>query len=445
MMKIPQFVPLVESERRSREITGLIIEIFTWGYFFVVLGRIVFGAMILPFIEDFAYNDPPADWAVNFISYTGLDTRSLDYPWSVLAILFGVGSLVGFVVGLTGKGFGHWVASLSKLQVNSPEDSLRIKKHWSFARKEAALVLIATIITGWIVTKVSLNEMFNAAGLSGAGRLTLQISCGIPGVGAQSLNLFGYEVLKFGGSLFEVFQWFINHIVVVGNWFSSLFGWETIGAYDLTCHPTDETYFSVAVVKLTESVYLAFMATIFAIPIAFVLSFLAARNLTRHSAFMRGVYMVVRTYINVSRSIEPLIWAILFSVWVGIGPFAGSIALMIHSVSSLIKQYSEAVESVDEGPLEAIAATGASRVATVWYAVVPQVVLPYLAFTIYRWDINVRMATIIGLVGGGGIGGLLVQAQGLAAWTQVGTIAFLIFLVVWLMDLLSARIREAIQ
>lgn len=114
---------------------------------------------------------------------------------------------------------------------------------------------------------------------------------------------------------------------------------------------------------------------------------------------MRGIYILIRSYMNITRSIEPLIWAILFSVWIGIGPFAGSLALMIHSIASLVKQYSEAVEGVEDGPIEALQATGASRVAVVWCAVVPQVVLPYLAFTIYRWDINVRMATVIGLVG----------------------------------------------
>jgi phosphonate transport system permease protein len=118
---------------------------------------------------------------------------------------------------------------------------------------------------------------------------------------------------------------------------------------------------------------------------------------------------------------------------------------MIHSISSLVKLYSEAIEGVDDGPLEALQASGANRVAMAWYAVVPQVTMPYLAFTIYRWDINVRMATIIGLVGGGGIGGLLIQEQGLANWTAVGTIAFLIFLVVWTMDFVSARVREAIH
>src|SRR5690606_582695 len=101
-----------------------------------------------------------------------------------------------------------------------------------------------------------------------------------------------------------------------------------------------------------------------------------------------------RTFLNITRSIEPLIWAIIFSVWVGIGPFAGMLALMFHSVASLTKQYSEMIESVDEGPIEGIAATGASFTQVVWFAIVPQIILPYISFTIYRWDINVRMATI---------------------------------------------------
>jgi len=80
----------------------------------------------------------------------------------------------------------------------------------------------------------------------------------------------------------------------------------------------------------------------------------------------------------------------------------------------------------------------------VWYAVVPQIVLPFLSFTIYRWDINVRMATIIGLVGGGGIGTMLMQYQGLARWHEVGLIVLIIAIVVWVMDYISAKIREAI-
>jgi phosphonate transport system permease protein len=120
------------------------------------------------------------------------------------------------------------------------------------------------------------------------------------------------------------------------------------------------------------------------------------------------------------------------------------IALLVHTIASNAKLYSEAIENIEEGPMEAIAATGANKIQIVWYAVVPQIVLPFLSFTIYRWDINVRMATIIGLVGGGGIGTMLMQYQGLARWHEVGLIVLMIAFVVWVMDYISARIREAL-
>lgn len=195
---------------------------------------------------------------------------------------------------------------------------------------------------------------------------------------------------------------------------------------------------------MVVTIFIAFMATALAIPLAFPLSFLCARNLMKKSRGTAFVYTALRVLFNFMRSVEPLIWAIIFSVWVGIGPFAGMLALMLHSVASLAKLYSEQIEDIDEGPVEAIETTGANTLQVIWYAIVPQVVLPFLSFTIYRWDINVRMATIIGLVGGGGVGTLLMQYQGLAKWNEVGTIVIVISIVVWFMDYMSARIREAI-
>ena len=153
----------------------------------------------------------------------------------------------------------------------------------------------------------------------------------------------------------------------------------------------------------------------------------------------------MRTIATIFRSIEAIVWAIIFSVWVGIGPFAGMMALMIHSVASLTKLYSEQIENIDPGPVEAIKATGASTLQTWIFAVVPQIISPYLAFTIYRWDINVRMATIVGFVGGGGIGLLLLQQQQLLRWQNVGMIIWLIAIVVWIMDMVSAKVRERLQ
>lgn len=200
----------------------------------------------------------------------------------------------------------------------------------------------------------------------------------------------------------------------------------------------------MAIVEVVETIFIAFLATVIAIPIAFVLSFLCAKNIMVHPVAF-AFYLTLRTVLNITRSVEPMIWAIIFTVWVGIGPFAGMLALLIHSVASLAKQYSEIVEAVNDGPIEGIRSTGANAIQTVWFAVVPQVVLPYIAFTIYRWDINVRMATVIGLVGGGGIGTMLVKYQGQAMWPEVGCIILVIAIVVWVMDTASAYIREALK
>lgn len=157
------------------------------------------------------------------------------------------------------------------------------------------------------------------------------------------------------------------------------------------------------------------------------------------------VYNITRTTLNALRSIEPLIMGIVFVIWVGIGPFAGVLALTLHSIASLGKLYSEQIENIDEGPIEALLSTGANRVQTIIYAVVPQIVPPYIAFTLYRWDINVRMSTIIGFVGGGGIGFLLQQQINLLRYREAGVAVLAIAIVVSILDYASASIRERIM
>lgn len=199
-----------------------------------------------------------------------------------------------------------------------------------------------------------------------------------------------------------------------------------------------------AVMLMLETIFVAYMATFLAIPISFILCFFAAKNIMR-SPLAFVIYMGIRTILNLCRSVEAFIWAIIFSVWVGFGPFAGMLALFVHSVMSLTKQYSEIVETVSEGPIEGIQSTGATKVQTIWFAIVPQVILPFISFTVYRWDINIRMATIVGFVGGGGIGSLLQMYQGQAMWAEVATIFTVIAFVVWFMDTGSAYLREALK
>jgi phosphonate transport system permease protein len=196
--------------------------------------------------------------------------------------------------------------------------------------------------------------------------------------------------------------------------------------------------------KMVETLFLALMATTLAVLIAAPLSFLGAGNLMTRHLPGTAVYYCTRTLFNVLRSVEPLIMAILFAVWVGIGPFAGMLALTVHSVATLGKLFSEQIESVEPGPLEAISATGASPVQVVLYGVVPQIVPQFLALTFYRWDINVRMSTIIGFVGGGGIGFLLQQWINLLKYHEAGTALLAIACVVITLDIASARVRKKI-
>jgi len=195
---------------------------------------------------------------------------------------------------------------------------------------------------------------------------------------------------------------------------------------------------------LVVTILMAFMATFFGAVVAVPLSFLAARNLTQ-GWVARSIYFFVRVTMSIIRSIEPIIWAILFIVWVTVGPFPGVLALFVHSVADLTKLYSERLESIDPGPVEAIRATGASRLPVVLYGIVPQIVNPYLSFTLYRWDINVRMATVIGLVGGGGIGQRLIEFTSLWSWSQASMLMLLIMLVVWIMDYASSRLRARLE
>ncbi len=154
------------------------------------------------------------------------------------------------------------------------------------------------------------------------------------------------------------------------------------------------------------------------------------------------VYSITRTILNALRSVEALVMAIVFVIAVGIGPFAGMMALGLHTIVSLAKLYSEQVESIMPGPLEAIQATGANRLQTIIYAVIPQVIPPYISYTMYRWDINVRMSTIIGFVGGGGIGFLLQQNINLLNYRAASTQMIAIAIVVASMDYISSVLRE---
>ena len=231
---------------------------------------------------------------------------------------------------------------------------------------------------------------------------------------------------------------FVNPRYIPGDYFVQARMQVQTGGWSFSKTLTD------AAPRLFETLYLALMGTAFSMLLAIPLSFLGARNLMSGSSFLKLVYGATRGLFTVLRSVEVLIIAVIAVAAVGVGPFAGVLALAIHGIGAMGKLYSEAIESIDHRPIEAIRSTGANDLQVVIFAVVPQVVPQFIAFTLYRWDINVRMATVIGLVGGGGIGAQLYQYMGLLQWRQAATAIWLIAGVVMLMDYASAVIREKI-
>jgi phosphonate transport system permease protein len=178
--------------------------------------------------------------------------------------------------------------------------------------------------------------------------------------------------------------------------------------------------------------------------VALPVSFLAAKNMTGRSRLSTWLYYFTRGTLNILRSIEALLYVVIFVFWVGIGPFAGMLALAITSFALIGKLFSEAIENIDGGPIEAVTATGANRLQTIVYAVLPQIVPPFISYLIYQWDINVRMATIIGFAGGGGIGLTLTTFFGSLQYHKAGTVVAVIVIVVSLMDFASAKLRQAL-
>ncbi|NWG05295.1 MAG: phosphonate ABC transporter, permease protein PhnE [Chloroflexi bacterium] len=212
--------------------------------------------------------------------------------------------------------------------------------------------------------------------------------------------------------------------------------YRPIGGYELSFIGNEVLKGALATVAM------ALIATVLAVLFAIPISFLAAHNLMSGNPVTYAIYVVVRTLLNILRSIESVIIAIVFVVIVGLGEFAGALALAVHSIAALAKLYSEVIEGIDPGPIEAIRSTGANWVQTVRYAVIPQIIPPFTAFTLYRWDINVRSATIIGFVGGGGIGFLIIELTRVNNMRGLSSVFIAIALVVVTLDYLSAKLRE---
>ncbi|MCS2610439.1 phosphonate ABC transporter, permease protein PhnE [Halomonas dongshanensis] len=189
-----------------------------------------------------------------------------------------------------------------------------------------------------------------------------------------------------------------------------------------------------------DTLNIATLGTALGIVMAFPVAFLAARNTTPHSLVRSAALGVIVA----SRSINSLIWAMLLVTILGPGVLAGIIAIALRSIGFVGKLLYEAIEEIHPTPVEAITATGASRLQVMNYGVLPQVLPAFAGISVYRWDINIRESTVLGLVGAGGIGLQLNASINTLAWDQVSVIFIMIFATVLVSEWISARVRHAI-
>ena len=188
-----------------------------------------------------------------------------------------------------------------------------------------------------------------------------------------------------------------------------------------------------------DTLNIATLGTALGVAMAFPVAFLAARNTSPHP-LIRSVALVI---IVASRSINSLIWAMLLVTILGPGVLAGIIAIALRSIGFVGKLLYEAIEEINPAPVEAISATGACQAQVMSYGVLPQVMPAFAGISVYRWDINIRESTVLGMVGAGGIGLQLNAAINSLAWSQVSVIFVMILATVLVSEWVSARIRHA--
>ncbi len=177
-------------------------------------------------------------------------------------------------------------------------------------------------------------------------------------------------------------------------------GFPAIGEILVQMFPPDWSYATQLGGRVIETIQIGIIATVISSILSLPVAFLAAKNMSPHWT----VYLPVRLFLTVCRGVSEIIWALIFVVAVGLGPFAGVLALIIFCVGVIGKLLAEAIEAVDPGPLEAMSAAGASRWKVFLYGAWPQVLPLYLSYCLYYWDHNTRQAVVLGFVGAGGVG-----------------------------------------
>ncbi len=253
-----------------------------------------------------------------------------------------------------------------------------------------------------------------------------------------------------GENLFRWFGWLIGVAIFVACWqqiseaTTWFFVWDApriAGDIWTRATPPRWGYITQLGRPIWDTLNIATLGTLIAICLAVPVAFMAARNTTPSVLFIRPVALLV---IVSSRSINSLIWALLLIAIIGPGVFAGTIAIAIRSIGFCSKLLYEAIEEIDHTQVEAISATGASRWQVMAYGIVPQILPAFAGIAVFRWDINIRESTVLGLVGAGGIGLQLSASLNVLAWPQVSLILLVILAAVMISEWVSAKVRGAI-
>lgn len=217
-------------------------------------------------------------------------------------------------------------------------------------------------------------------------------------------------------------------------------GLPWIGDFISRMFPPNIAFLDKLIKPAIETIQIAIWGTVLAILIALPLCFLAARNLSPSPY----VYHSVRQVLNVTRGINEIILALIFVAAVGLGPFPGVLALGIHGGGMLGKFFAEAIEEIDKGQVEGVRATGATTAQTIVFSIVPQILPSWIAVSLYRFETNLRQATILGMVGAGGIGFELTASMKLFQYQDTATCIIVIITMVMCADYLASKLRAKI-
>lgn len=200
--------------------------------------------------------------------------------------------------------------------------------------------------------------------------------------------------------------------------------------------PPDPSVLGNALRGAVQTIQIAIVGTAVAAVLALPLGFAAARN-----AAPSWLFYIARSVLNVFRAVDTLVYALFFVAAVGLGPFPGVLAVVVYTATVLAKLYSEAIEAIEPGPVEAVRATGATLLQVLRWGVLPQLVPQFLSFTLYRFETNIRAAAVLGFVGAGGIGFYIQTYLRLLNYPAAATVLLVLIGLVMIVDFTSSRLR----